>query len=781
MTSIIRITTLVFVVGCALTILALRVVEWQDLGSSSEIRRSLRFESALLIDQASRGLSSKDTKDSKETMSSRNFTIDRSGEEKRPRHQKVAPTNEISSSVKKTKIQSTGSEYLLDVPFYIYEDLLWMRSGMIGDYTVDEWMKIRKTKHTDDYWFARAALSHPMRTQNPEEAKLFIVPTLLNEVCDQLVWIRRGLCIDDVCDLELVEQADEYLANSQWFRRNQGKDHVVVASHYIAHEILQPFMNLAKCNVIGFEDRRWNAPERLTLPSTYVGNGCKPEPKTHDFALVASMKPRESHRRRTEICSWLQDLDYVGISACGEGEQCPALATAKFGWHVEGDTLGSQRLMDTLLSGTVPIFTNVGQYEILPSWIDWGSISFLADIESHRTFNRFIHYATHDDDSYLYKLDLINNNQNLFDWRTLVPFDTYMYVVARHVVPNSQRRATSSPNSLLLLDKIENMVDPEEFVECGHHYAPSCGFCAPGSRDFLCRGQCQWCEFGATDSIFNRFPGDRCVTKAATCLPEDDLLVQPSDVIYDTEGWENSPVVIEKYKLIFFTTAKVACTTWKQLFRRMMGYKDWNLEGTKDMLPWNPLTNGLKYLYHYDRKTATDMMRSPEWTKAIFLRDPKERILSSFLDKVKKEPEVVWNTCCIEKRDCVTKETTFGDFLQVAFECENEHWSPQFSRMEEKYWEYINFVGYMENIAEDSRRLLQKIGAWEQFGATGWGNDGSMAIFQSQAGSLGRKHATMARERLKQYYTPTLEGKVEEFYKNDYQNPFANLSRNRIF
>jgi hypothetical protein len=155
----------------------------------------------------------------------------------------------------------------------------------------------------------------------------------------------------------------------------------------------------------------------------------------------------------------------------------------------------------------------------------------------------------------------------------------------------------------------------------------------------------------------------------------DNLLVQQGDSIYLRQGWDTSPVVVEEYKLIFFTTAKVGCTVWKQLFRRIMGYTDWKAENTKNtMLPWNPEANGLKYLHHYSRQEASDMMTSPEWTRAIFVRDPKERFLSAYLDKVVQNPYFTRHVCCPHKMDCVSNQTSLQDFLQLVQTCENNQY-----------------------------------------------------------------------------------------------------------
>jgi hypothetical protein len=38
-----------------------------------------------------------------------------------------------------------------------------------------------------------------------------------------------------------------------------------------------------------------------------------------------------------------------------------------------------------------------------------------------------------------------------------------------------------------------------------------------------------------------------------------------------------APIVVKKYKLLFFTIPEVGCTVWKQLFRRVAGYADWQI------------------------------------------------------------------------------------------------------------------------------------------------------------------------------------------------------------
>ncbi|GAX25292.1 hypothetical protein FisN_5Lu384 [Fistulifera solaris] len=261
----------------------------------------------------------------------------------------------------------------------------------------------------------------------------------------------------------------------------------------------------------------------------------------------------------------------------------------------------------------------------------------------------------------------------------------------------------------------------------------------------------------------------------------DHLLVDYGDYIYKKGSWDGAPVVIEDFKLVFFTSAKVGCTVWKQLFRRMMGIPDWKAEQTPDLLPWNSELNGLKYLYDYDRETASMMMTNPEWTRAIFVRDPKERFLSAYLDKAFHKSFVDRN-CCPFKMTCAAEaRKSAKHFLELIKTCENPHWMPQSSRMEEKYWPFINFVGYMEHLSEDGERLLRQIGAWETYGAWGWGPTGKDSVFQSQEGGGGRAHATGARNKLKQYISQELEAELDSFYEKDYSNPFLRFENIALY
>jgi hypothetical protein len=207
----------------------------------------------------------------------------------------------------------------------------------------------------------------------------------------------------------------------------------------------------------------------------------------------------------------------------------------------------------------------------------------------------------------------------------------------------------------------------------------------------------------------------------------------------------------------------------------MMGYSNWNIEEYENLLPWNPAKNGLKYLYDYDRKTASHMLESDEWTKAVFVREPKDRFLSAYLDKA-FHPTYLMDKCCWEQpQGCVENARASAQgFLNLIKFCSDAHWNPLYKRMEPKYWKYLNFVGHMETLEQDAKRLLIKIGAWDKYGKSGFGDDGKESFFFD---SSSVKHATNATQKLKSYLSTELVTELEDFYAPDYKIDAFNITK----
>jgi len=265
--------------------------------------------------------------------------------------------------------------------------------------------------------------------------------------------------------------------------------------------------------------------------------------------------------------------------------------------------------------------------------------------------------------------------------------------------------------------------------------------------------------------------------------------IQKSDAILHSTAWGH-PIVLEEYNLIFFTIPKVACSEWKRLFRRMMGYKD-----TKYDIH-DPSKNGLKYIYHYNAKQIQEMMTSNEWTRAVFVREPKERVLSGFLDKFVTHPNYFRRRCCSKRtpeilKECKLKQSEgdFDYFLQRTKDCHDEHWNPQSKKIDEKWWPTINFVGYMvgddsQLIEKYAKNLLESmiskkdgLSAWEKYGVSGWGLNKTQCFLQSN----NANHATDAHDKLRKYYTKCNEQFVERRWRAEWESPFLHFTEFSLY
>lgn len=205
-----------------------------------------------------------------------------------------------------------------------------------------------------------------------------------------------------------------------------------------------------------------------------------------------------------------------------------------------------------------------------------------------------------------------------------------------------------------------------------------------------------------------------------------------------------------------------------------MHLKDWRLH-KEPKIPHNPQFNGLNYLYHYSLSEALHMLTDPRWTRAIFVRDPKERLLSAYLDKAaKKYGRYVDRHCCPsesnEEDSCGRQASeSLLNFLRIIRDrcCCDAHWKPQAWRIDQELWEYINYVGYFDSLAADTQQMLQQLGAWKEFGFSGWGESHNESIFMEPSRA---KHQTGAGNKLSQYFNSSVGEKLLlEFYSDDYR------------
>mmetsp|Transcript_13844 Transcript_13844/g.20637 ORF Transcript_13844/g.20637 Transcript_13844/m.20637 type:complete len:383 (-) Transcript_13844:1196-2344(-) len=291
----------------------------------------------------------------------------------------------------------------------------------------------------------------------------------------------------------------------------------------------------------------------------------------------------------------------------------------------------------------------------------------------------------------------------------------------------------------------------------------------------------------------------------------------PDDLIYHYVKHINLiPIVNEEYNLIFFTVAKAAASQWTRFLMRLEGLDTWCKKADKEFKLHDRDSNGLKYLHHYPINVAQEMLTSPKWTRAIFVRNPKPRILSCFLDKsVKHGNHFEKNECGAFARDrlpnkkfvtdqakldgCIDNHKSFDYFLYNFTtnpqSHENVHVRSCLSFMSKKWWPYMNYIGTEEDgaLASEAAKLLKSlssnidgVSAWDRAGKTGWGIEGFFSC--ESIGTLpflGQRprtiHAVHANEKMKQYYTPELERFVETHWADDFNNPYFKFEEIKLF
>jgi len=94
--------------------------------------------------------------------------------------------------------------------------------------------------------------------------------------------------------------------------------------------------------------------------------------------------------------------------------------------------------------------------------------------------------------------------------------------------------------------------------------------------------------------------------------------------------WDGSPYIDFKHKIIYCTIPKASCSVAKNLLRKLKGFRDW---GQSDKTH-NPRKNGLNSLCRLSPKKATQLLNDPNYLKLVAVRDPVERLFSTYSDKI---------------------------------------------------------------------------------------------------------------------------------------------------
>ncbi|CAK8691194.1 unnamed protein product [Clavelina lepadiformis] len=177
----------------------------------------------------------------------------------------------------------------------------------------------------------------------------------------------------------------------------------------------------------------------------------------------------------------------------------------------------------------------------------------------------------------------------------------------------------------------------------------------------------------------------------------------------------NRVIYLQSFKVLFCQNPKTGITNWKMLLNKLANYEQ-DLEVSQQKL------------FQFDRPTIFYLLSKPDVLKLTVVREPFERILSAYRSKIYvAEP---WKKPFINyiHRSFGTDSpgpTTFSDFVSYLVNEDpsepeikgilerlnfNYHWKKYHELCQPCAIDY-DVIAHLETIEEDSRYLLQLIGA----------------------------------------------------------------------
>mmetsp|Transcript_6687 Transcript_6687/g.14671 ORF Transcript_6687/g.14671 Transcript_6687/m.14671 type:complete len:463 (-) Transcript_6687:82-1470(-) len=245
-------------------------------------------------------------------------------------------------------------------------------------------------------------------------------------------------------------------------------------------------------------------------------------------------------------------------------------------------------------------------------------------------------------------------------------------------------------------------------------------------------------------------------------------------------------VIFPEGKLIFCGIPKVSTSEWFKFLRFTAGATDY-----LSMAHYKPDFNRLR-LDGMRPETQKELWDSRTWTRAVFIRDPAQRLLSAYLDKIAgggnnvsfaefvdviANPEITGHSSGMKTGPIQTGLSWFTD----------PHWRPQaWSCNMSEDLPHIDYVGTLDRSAFHTKNLLERVGLWDSYGKHYRVYNGSHsstnphgihppALHESrigfmQDGSTGKSgHHRNAQQKIDRYYSPELMEKVRQLYWMDFE------------
>ncbi|KAL9972752.1 hypothetical protein ACROYT_G019117 [Oculina patagonica] len=205
-------------------------------------------------------------------------------------------------------------------------------------------------------------------------------------------------------------------------------------------------------------------------------------------------------------------------------------------------------------------------------------------------------------------------------------------------------------------------------------------------------------------------------------------------------------IVLEKYKLVYCSVPKVACTVWKRILANLEGFNITNgvHKKTKDKL---------KFLSNYTTKDQRKILKT--YKKFMFVREPFQRLLSAYRDcfwgKFKRRQNY-WTDYRKAIRDVLAKRsglnidvntdnTTFEQFATYLVlrwregGLFQEHWREQHKLCHPCHIQF-DYVGHYETLVDDALFMLRKTKLEEKVFFPEWRPTNTSALVKNYYSTL---------------------------------------------
>mmetsp|Transcript_102271 Transcript_102271/g.288939 ORF Transcript_102271/g.288939 Transcript_102271/m.288939 type:complete len:458 (-) Transcript_102271:220-1593(-) len=272
-----------------------------------------------------------------------------------------------------------------------------------------------------------------------------------------------------------------------------------------------------------------------------------------------------------------------------------------------------------------------------------------------------------------------------------------------------------------------------------------------------------------------------CCEEAKQAPPPSEALLGTSSAgrlpgqFADWQSWSEL-IRVRNMNFIFCALPKNACTLWKQMLLRASGSGHWNTENSK--LIHDPVKSGLDLVGlkrgGHTRDSASrnvsdivDVFEAKDRiVKAVIVRDPVTRLLSSYLDRCVDMHE--WHRCSASSPISLDETVRRLETRRAHGDIQDVHFRAQMDMCGLRYLHY-DLVGHMENFAEDSHAILEFAHLWDDFGKEGWGRNGKSAFGVQAQLTSNHKQEHKTEELVCKHYTPETLARVHKLYKTDFE------------